>query len=140
MLPSVSLYFVSFSRMSSPIELCARIRDPGEMGLELPPSLFFLSKHPNSNRHRVGQSTSILTLYRNARLKRRISLFVFVSHGWPRRLQSFYLLKAPLYYLDRVVVTLIPRYVKIVCFFSLFSLCVRLKHVALTNCFFNCIL
>ena len=40
MLLSVSLYFVSFSRRSSPTELCARIRDPGEMGkfLELPPS------------------------------------------------------------------------------------------------------
>ena len=33
MLPNVSLYFVSVSRMSSPIELCSRIHDPGEMGL-----------------------------------------------------------------------------------------------------------
>ena len=41
MLPSVSLYFVRFSRMSTPIEVCARIRDPGEIGLELPPSFFF---------------------------------------------------------------------------------------------------
>lgn len=35
------LIFCQFSRMSSPIEVCARIRDPGEMGRELPPSLFF---------------------------------------------------------------------------------------------------
>ena len=80
----------------------------------------------------VGQSTSILSLSRHARLKRHISLFVLVSHGWSRRLQRFCLPKAPLYYLDKVVARLIPRCVKIV----FIPLSGGLKHVASTKCFF----